>query len=591
VIETRSHTTFPEATTPAGPFAWACPICRSALSMEADGADCTACGAPYERRDGIAHFLPAPRAAVLAPFIEQYETVRRHEGWGRPDGAYYRALPDVPPDDPNRAIWSLRQRTFRTFLDRVLAPLEAPAARPLRVVDLGAGNGWLAYRLARRGHYVAAVDLKTDAMDGLGACRHYDAPLWPVRAEFDRLPFGEAQFDLAVFNGSIHYTADYASTLEEALRVVRPGGPVVLLDSPCYPDAESGQQMVREREARFIETFGFASDGLDRESFLTESRMDELATLLGLRWERHTPFYGWRRMLGPGLARLRGRRAPASFALLVGWPTAVRPPPRRPRFRKLAQSRAWDRLRRMVPGRRARALIRRIVPGRELGRRLRRIITGRPARLPELPPRQGYDRWAPGYGEGMNPVQVLEAEALARLLPDLDGRRVLDIGCGTGRVCRLALERGAGDVVGLDLSDAMLAEAAAATTAPPVQWVQGDVVSLPFPAASFDAVTAALAMGHVADLDVALGEISRVLRPGGVLVLSDFHPFSTLRGWERTFVDEAVGRAYAIEQHLHLFADYVRCFSRLGLAMEALDEPCYEGFPLVFVLRARKQNP
>ena len=220
--------------------------------------------------------------------------------------------------------------------------------------------------------------------------------------------------------------------------------------------------------------------------------------------------------------------------------------------------------------------------------RLRSLL--RRDRLPVLPPQEGYDRWAASYEDNMNPVQTLEAEALARLLPDLRDRVVLDLGCGKGRVARLALERGARETVGVDVSEAMLKAAAASLPASSVRWVQADGRALPFEAASFDVVICALMMGHVDDLEAALSEIARVLRPGGLLLLSDFHPYATLRGWQRVFTDADSGRSFAIENHPHLFDAYLRCFNRLHLVLETLEEPCYEGYPVVFVMRARKET-
>lgn len=115
--------------------------------------------------------------------------------------------------------------------------------------------------------------------------------------------------------------------------------------------------------------------------------------------------------------------------------------------------------------------------------------------------------------------------------------------------------------------------------------------ALPFRPASFDAVICALVLGHVRDLPPAVEAISGVIRPGGLLLISDFHPFATLRGWQRTFVDAESGETFAVEHHLHLFADYLAIFARVGLRLEALEEPCWEGFPVAFVLRARKEGP
>ncbi len=85
-------------------------------------------------------------------------------------------------------------------------------------------------------------------------------------------------------------------------------------------------------------------------------------------------------------------------------------------------------------------------------------------------------------------------------------------------------------------------------------------------------------------------EIARVLRPGGLLLLSDFHPYATLRGWQRAFTDAESGRSFAIEFHPHLFDAYLRCLNTLHLVLETLEEPCYEGYPVVFVMRARKET-
>lgn len=206
--------------------------------------------------------------------------------------------------------------------------------------------------------------------------------------------------------------------------------------------------------------------------------------------------------------------------------------------------------------------------------------------IPELSPAEGYRRWAADYGREPNPFQQLEAQALQRLLPDVAGRRVLDLGGGKGRACRLALERGASRAITADLSPAMLVGPDAF---PGPKLVASASGPLPFRPASFDVVVCALVLGHVEDLDRALAAMSAVLRPGGHLLLSDFHPYATLRGWQRTFVDPERGETCAIAQHLHLLSDYVRVLGYEGLTVEALEEPRWEGSPVAFVLRARKR--
>ncbi|MBI4546091.1 MAG: methyltransferase domain-containing protein [Gemmatimonadetes bacterium] len=228
--------------------------------------------------------------------------------------------------------------------------------------------------------------------------------------------------------------------------------------------------------------------------------------------------------------------------------------------------------------------------GRGLGRRTlwrgwQRLL-GRNG-LPVLRPREAYDRWAPNYGEPASPLHRIEAAVLAEVLPEVQGSRVLDLGCGRGRAGALALERGAGAVVSVDLSPRML-EAAPPERGAGGDRVAADALSLPFRAASFDVVVSALVLGHIASLRAALREMARVLRADGALVVTDFHPYATLRGWQRTFADAASGRTFAIEQHVHLLEDYMAAFGELGLRLEALREPRHEGFPVVLALRARR---
>ncbi|HWQ13627.1 MAG TPA: class I SAM-dependent methyltransferase [Roseiflexaceae bacterium] len=298
-------------------FALACPACRAALEVEGDAAMCAGCGAAYRRTGGIWRLLLPERAAYFARFVAEYEAVRRAEGRGAEGPDYYRALPFADLSGRFREDWRIRARSFEALLRYVVAPLERGGR--LRVLDLGAGCGWLAYRLAQRGHAAAAADLLTGERDGLGAFVHYDAPFLPVQAEFERLPLASGQLGLVVVNAALHYATDYAVVLREALRLLRPGGVLAVMDTPVYHDASSGAQMVRERGDAFERRYGFRGEALPCENYLSYRRLEELAAELGVRWRIFRPRHGLRWALRPLRARLRGRREPASFPLLVAY--------------------------------------------------------------------------------------------------------------------------------------------------------------------------------------------------------------------------------------------------------------------------------
>jgi ubiquinone/menaquinone biosynthesis C-methylase UbiE len=135
-------------------------------------------------------------------------------------------------------------------------------------------------------------------------------------------------------------------------------------------------------------------------------------------------------------------------------------------------------------------------------------------------------------------TERLEVAAVLDFVGPLKGKRVLDAGCGDGTYSLEAAECGA-LVTGVDLSEDMLAVARArgAARGISVGWRQGDVLALPFPDSSFDLAIAITLLCLVPDPHGAVRELSRVLVPGGRLVIGDLHRWSLwamkrrIRGW------------------------------------------------------------
>lgn len=287
-----------------------CPRCRGDLqNISVHELFCPHDGLTFRQVNGIWRFLLPERESYYARFIHDYETVRRFEGRGSADSSYYRTLPFCDPGGKFSADWKIRAASFRA-LQRVLTAESI-------VLDLGAGNGWMSNRLSLSGHTVSAVDLLVNSEDGLGVWPHYESQFARIQSEFIRLPFSADSVSTVIFNASFHYSENYEETLAEILRVLLRGGKIVIMDSPVYHDQGSGAQMTAERKSYFLQRYGFASDSINSENFLTYSRMDELSRKLNLRWRHIRPFYGVRWALRPWLAWLRGAREPAEFGLWV----------------------------------------------------------------------------------------------------------------------------------------------------------------------------------------------------------------------------------------------------------------------------------
>lgn len=291
-----------------------CPRCRGSLQKKSDHElFCRYDDLSFKQVEGIWRFLLPERESHYVRFISDYETVRRFEGRYSSDSAYYRALPFDDLSGKFRPAWKIRAASYRA-----LEKITSSNKNISHIADLGAGNGWLSNRLAFQGYQVSAVDLLTNPEDGLGAWQHYESQFARIQSEFTHLPFANASVSIVIFNASFHYSENYEETLFETLRVAGSAGRVIIIDSPVYHDPASGEQMLAERKATFNSLYGFASDSIKSEGYLTYQRMKTLGSKLGITWRHIRPFYGIRRALHPWLAHLWGRREPAEFGLWVG---------------------------------------------------------------------------------------------------------------------------------------------------------------------------------------------------------------------------------------------------------------------------------
>lgn len=290
-----------------------CPSCKTATLTDRETTlDCQACKSTFALRDGVAHLMDFDTRSDLKDFAQVYQDIRQAEGYTGRGSAHYRALPDQIAKEPDRRIWRIRRRSFAMF-KRLLA---RSVPRGGKVLDLGSGNGWLSHNLAALGYRPMGMDINADPDDGLAALRHYDLR-WPaVLTSFDDLPLAEGTADLAVFNGSLHYSTNIETTLAEVFRVLKPGGSIMILDTPIYRDPTSGAAMMEERRRHQLATHGLATN-LDTAGYLNWAQIGGWSQRFDCRVDTLRPWYGVKWALRPVMARILGTREPASFALIA----------------------------------------------------------------------------------------------------------------------------------------------------------------------------------------------------------------------------------------------------------------------------------
>jgi SAM-dependent methyltransferase len=214
-------------------------------------------------------------------------------------------------------------------------------------------------------------------------------------------------------------------------------------------------------------------------------------------------------------------------------------------------------------------------------------------------PQNVYDdpEFFAGYSQlerfGENWGTAYEHDAFVALLPDVAGSRALDLGCGAGQLTLHVAESGAAEVIGLDLSQRMLAVARAERSHPRVSYVQASMDDADFPAGRFELVVSSLAFHYLEDYGGLVGRIAEWLVPGGYLVFSTEHPIFLARASDDGWVLNADGEPlhwtmnrYGLEglREERWFRDGVRKFHRTvstlmnglldaGLVIERVAEP------------------
>jgi SAM-dependent methyltransferase len=199
-----------------------------------------------------------------------------------------------------------------------------------------------------------------------------------------------------------------------------------------------------------------------------------------------------------------------------------------------------------------------------------------------------------GYSRLGRSVEGLEGApewpALSALLPELRGRKAVDLGCGFGWFCRWAREQGAAEVLGIDVSENMLVRAPADTADAAITYLRADMERVELPEAAFDVAYSSLALHYIENLERLLANVHRALVPGGYLVFSAEHPIFTAPAHPGWMVDADGRKRWPIDSYLcegprrtdwlakgvikqhRTLGTYLNLLLRLGFALTHVEE-------------------
>jgi len=162
---------------------------------------------------------------------------------------------------------------------------------------------------------------------------------------------------------------------------------------------------------------------------------------------------------------------------------------------------------------------------------------------------EGYDLYAQNYDEKLEFLNSFEKRKIIDLFGDVKNKKVLDIGCGTGRLISDLLDRGA-IITGVDVSKNMLE--VARKKFPKVHFIEGDIRKIPFKDDSFDFVIATFVIVHLqqCELEKAFDEVYRVLKPSGKFILTNINQKKAPKLKVKNIGEIVIKSYYHIPEHV-----------------------------------------
>lgn len=203
---------------------------------------------------------------------------------------------------------------------------------------------------------------------------------------------------------------------------------------------------------------------------------------------------------------------------------------------------------------------------------------------------EAYDQWSGQYDTNQNKTRDLEALSLRQTLSGLRCKRILEIGCGTGKNTAW-LQTITDEILAVDLSDKMLAVAKNKITSEQVQFQQADITqNWDFATGTFDLITFSLVLEHISDLQAVLHKAYRVLEPGGKVYIGELHPFKQYNGTKARFdTEQGIQVVTCFNHHI---SDFTSSAKQAGFEIELIneyfDDNDRQGIPRILILVLRK---
>lgn len=236
-----------------------CPNCHERLGVRDWGLEITLHFSPFSLQcpnghtfayqDGVLVLLADGFAARLGQFTADLSRARAANDKRLIEPALYPQLPFIKTAEN----WEWRMRQY----DLAVVQRAINGRSGLKILDVGAWNGWLSYRLALQGHQVTAVDYFIDEYDGLAAKKFYPVQWQAIQLDLGDLSVLETPFDVVILNRCLQFAPDVAEMVAQARARLSVGGILLITGLQLFADAAPKAQQVAAYRQTHHQQFGF----------------------------------------------------------------------------------------------------------------------------------------------------------------------------------------------------------------------------------------------------------------------------------------------------------------------------------------------
>ncbi len=209
--------------------------------------------------DGIYNLISIEESEKVDYFLKSFENYRDLNKLKITNTKFYEGLPFSISTSP----WLERQKDVK-FISKIIE-----GKTNLKILDVGAWNGWLSNYLTKKSHRLVALDLFTDSYDGLGAHKHYKSKYISIQVYPDEIFRIKDAFDLIIFNRNWAFFQNPQKVFEDAKRILSPNGTILFTGLAFYQNPIIAKKQLEKTNKNFKKSYGIPLLYKNSKGYLT----------------------------------------------------------------------------------------------------------------------------------------------------------------------------------------------------------------------------------------------------------------------------------------------------------------------------------